>query len=132
MSRTFLEFQCLRKSFPRVGTLGVLSEKEMGFQNILPKCEAAQQEQAVALTCVGSMDYLALGNMKIQAPKSITSLGLCIQVCHQRQKMQLGGDSDVPFGTCGSQDFLQTLGICLRSFFPARCWQSPAYCHQLS
>lgn len=79
MSRTLLEVQCLRKTFPRAGPLGVLSAKEMGFQHFfapLPSAkhrhEAAQQYQVVTLICGGSVGYLALSNMQIKAQKAIT------------------------------------------------------------
>ena len=133
-----MKSKCLRKTFPRAGPPGVLSAEEMGFQHLFAplssakrRHEAAQQEQAVALTCGGSMGYLALSNMKIQTPKAITSCGVSIQACNQGQKQQLGGDSSVPFAVCGPWDFLQTPGSYLRPSSPARGWQSPACCHQL-
>lgn len=79
MSRVPLEVQCLRKTFPRAGPLGVLSGKEMGFQHLFAhlastkhRHKVAQQEQAVTLTCGDLLGYLALSNMKIQAPKAIS------------------------------------------------------------
>lgn len=48
MSRTVLEVQCLRKTLPRAGPLGVLSAKEVGFQHLFAPLPSAKHRPARA------------------------------------------------------------------------------------
>jgi len=119
VSRTLLEVQCLRKTFPRAGPLGELSAKEMGFQHIFAPLSSAKHrhEAAQHLTCGGLMGYLALSNTKIQAPKAITSLGASIQACNQEQKLQRGGDSSAPLAYLQVTELLADTRKLSQAFF---------------
>lgn len=99
-------------------------------------CKAQARGSLAGASCYlelwGSVGYLALSNVKMKAPKAITSHGVSIQAFNQGQKLQLEGDGAVPPVVCRPWDFPKTRSSYLRPFSPARGWQSPACCHQLS